>query len=169
MPTNGLVRPTPRIVAPAAAACGAALALCLAATAAAPTKASWANAANAACRTENASIRALPPELSTTALIGDLAAITVAVTHADEQIAAIPYPAVEKQTIDGLLAKVRTQLHLVTRQLLPILEHRGSAARARALVKEVSSLNVSYNADARALDARVCAENPVPSLSTATV
>jgi hypothetical protein len=130
--------------------------------AATPTKASWATAADATCRSANAAIRRLPKITSTTVLLTDLRATGRIAASLDAKLTAIPRPSVERRPIASLLATSRTETRLILEQLVPALE-RGDQSAASRLVNTSDKLGTQFNRLARALGARVCAENPEPS------
>jgi hypothetical protein len=139
----------------------AALVAAAAATAATPTKQSWATAANAACRTANAKVRRLPTITSSQVWVTDSQAILRMASWLDAKLAAIPRPTNERKAIASLLATSQTQDRLL-REAIPAMEH-GDQVALSPLVTELQKLGNQYNRIALALGARVCAENPAPS------
>jgi hypothetical protein len=125
-----------------------------------PTKkAGWADAANAVCARQNAAIRALPRETTQT-IVYDFEAIAHLVRQANSQLDSIARPVGERATIESLLAASRSQLRLLSNEILPKLAHGLPATAAE--IGKLNALSVVYNAKARLLGAKVCAENPVP-------
>lgn len=142
----------------------ATLAATASASAATPTKKSWATAANEACRIANAEIRRLPRITSHTSLgllIADLRASERGFASREAKLAAIPRPSSERTAIASLLRTGQTALRL-GEQLIPAAE-RGDQAAFSRLQTMLDKLNTQYNRLAIALGARVCAENPEPS------
>jgi hypothetical protein len=143
----------------------AALMLASTARADAATRASWAQAANAACDTQNAKIRGLPAPVSRTTIIADMQATIRIAKRANVDLAAIPRPASEQRPIKTLLAISGTGVQ-VFQQLLTAVVQSDVVAIDR-LQKKNDSLGKQYNSIARRLGATVCAENPQPSGSSA--
>jgi hypothetical protein len=139
----------------------AALVAAASATAATPTKKSWAAAANAACRTVNAKVRKLPTVTSSQVWVSDTQAILRMASSLDAKLAAIPRPSIERTAIASLLATARTQERLL-RGAIPAME-RGDQAALSTVATENERLSNRYNTLSLALGASVCAENPVPS------
>jgi hypothetical protein len=139
----------------------AALFSATAASAAGPTRASWARAANAICTGENAQVRELPKVTSAT-FLSDLKSIAKYATATVDQLAAIPRPANEAKSIASLIAKGKTMNRLVLRQAIPAAQS-GNAALTNSTMGKVGSLGDQSNALARKLGAARCAANPTPS------
>jgi hypothetical protein len=139
----------------------AALAAAGSATAATPTKASWATAADATCRTVNAQIRRLPKITSNQVFVADLRATVRIGAAMNAKLAAIPRPASERKAIGSLLAITVAQQRLFD-EMIPAVQ-RGDQATMSRLAAKGDKLNTQYNRLALTLGARVCAENPQPS------
>lgn len=138
-----------------------ALAVATAAAARTPTTASWAKAANAICATANAQIRLLP-KLTTATYLGDVRATGYAASREARQLAAIPRPTTERTLIAAFIENAQTSSRMIVQQFVPAVERHDSASIAR-LGKRIGKLGLQFNAMARKLGARVCAENPTPS------
>jgi hypothetical protein len=139
----------------------AALAAAGSATAATPTKTSWATSANTACRTANAQIRRLPKVTSNQVFVADLRATVRIGASMNAKLAAIPRPASERKAIGSLLAITVAQQRLFA-EMIPAVQQGDQATMSRLATKG-DKLNTQYNRLALALGAHVCAENPQPS------
>ena len=78
------------------------------------------------------------------------------------RLAAIARPAGDRASIARLLAILRTQNRIFSSQLIPALQ-RNDTVTATRLFRKNDQLGTEFNAIARRLGARVCAENPPPS------
>jgi hypothetical protein len=132
-----------------------------AATAATPTKRSWATAANGICHTANAEVRKLPTITSTQVWVSDSRTILRLTASFDAKIAAIPQPPSERNLIASLLATERTGERLLREEIAAL--QRGDRVTLTLLGPEANNATKTYNSQARQLGAWVCAENPVPS------
>ena len=132
-----------------------------AASAAAPTKASWSKAASTVCARENAQIRALPKVASQT-FVADLKAIAKYATQAVNRLAAIPRPAAQAKLIASMIAKERAQNKLVLGQAIPAAQG-GDAAKTNRAMGQVGKLGDEATAIAAKLGATACTANPQPS------
>jgi hypothetical protein len=131
------------------------------ANAGSPTRASWAAAANRDCAAANANVRALPKPTTRRRLIDDVRSTLIISKRVTRQLSLIPSPSRERSAIGKLLANSRRQNSIVQNQLLPALIN-GSQSRAQNAVAVLDPLGRSFNRMARALGARICAENPEP-------
>jgi hypothetical protein len=131
------------------------------ATAASPTRASWAAAANTSCATVNAYVRSRPAPQTVAQLILFYRDVLAKTKPEASALASIPAPAADRPAIARLVAILRLQNREVEHQLIPAFVRREQAA-----VESVGALLVRqgsrFNAIARSLGARVCAENPSP-------
>ena len=145
-----------------ATAVSASLALTAGAAAATPSKSSWARAANSICARADAEVRMLPTPTSKRILIADIRAMAAIATRAYADLAAIPVPRSERHQVELLVAVGRRGTSLSVHQLVSAVQRNDSTA-ARRLERRLTESESRYNATARALGARVCAENPAPS------
>ena len=131
------------------------------ANAAAPTRASWAAAANKRCAVAYAAIRRLP-KLTTATIVPDLRATLRIGKALTTQLAAIPAPANERATVRRLIAISRGEIVLLQQYLAAI--DAGDQAAVKRLAAKIANDRSGdrFNAFARSLGARVCAENPEP-------
>ena len=132
-----------------------------AATAAAPTKASWAKAANSVCAVENTQVRSLPKVTSQT-FLADLKAIAKYATQTVDRLAAIPRPPAEAEPIASMVAKIKAQNKLVLGTAIPAAQ-RGDAATTNRVMAQVGKLGDQSTTIARRLGAATCAANPTPN------
>ncbi len=130
-------------------------------SAAAPTKSSWARAANAICTKGNAEIRALPALSSAAVLISDLTKAEQIEVSEDAKFARLEAPSSERATVAALLANDRSSETLIVKQLVPALK-RGDSSSASTFNAKGQRLSDAYNALARKLGATVCALNSTP-------
>jgi hypothetical protein len=131
----------------------------------APTKATWAAAANAICARANLQISELPMVTSRPVAVADERAIVRIVAQSDTQTAAIPRPAAEEALIDALLASDSKGRALMQKAIVALRDPhptRSVGAAYARIGQEIETLNASYNATARSLGARICALNPRP-------
>ncbi len=129
--------------------------------AAAPTRATWAGAANKRCAVAYAAIRRLPT-ITTATFVSDLRATLRIGKTLNNQLAAIPVPASEVPTVRKLIAISRGQATLLEQYLAAI--DAGDQATVKRLATRIAkdTSGDRFNAIARSLGARVCAENPQP-------
>src|SRR5262249_22906036 len=127
-----------------------------------PTTAGWARAADAVCAVVNAGVRKLPAPTSNDGLVADLRAITRLSVDEHARLSAIPRPAGDRTSIARLLTILRTQNRIFSSELIPALQRNDTVAATR-LFRQNDQLGREFNALARRLGARICAENPQPS------
>jgi len=142
-------------------ALGAALLVATQASAGAPTRGGWALAANQDCAAANSRIRALPLPATRKLLVRDTRSTLAISKQVTRQLSLIPRPKRERPAILKLLANSRTQNGIVQKRLLPALVRKNQRLVQRAAV-QLKPLGTRFNRMARALGARVCAENPAP-------
>jgi hypothetical protein len=130
--------------------------------AAAPTKASWAHAADLICRDGNAKIRALPLISSTVAVIFDLTKADQVGASEDAKLGKLRAPRDERGEIAALLADDRNTESVVRELLVPAIERDDPAAEAAAN-GQAEQLSARYNSLARKLGASICAASASPA------
>jgi hypothetical protein len=148
-------------VASAGAVAIATLLLAGQAAAGAPTKASWAAAANRACAGSYATVRALPKPTTHARLIATLRGLLRVGEQLTNQLARIPAPRAERQPIAKLLYVSRRQDSLIKHRLLPAV-FQGDFLLYQRTATQLTPLGRLFNRLSRSLGARVCAENPSP-------
>jgi hypothetical protein len=131
------------------------------ATASSPTKASWARAANAVCRSVNGDVQHLPTLTSAGTAVSDLRAIERITLTADTEIAAIPRPLIERGSIERLLSNQASQRSVAAQIALAV--KRNDALGESSHGAQLAKLSRKYNAIAQSLGAAVCADTPTPS------
>ena len=114
------------------------------------------------CASANAQVRELPAPTSNDGLVADLRAIVRVSVDEHLRLAAIARPAGDRSSIGRLLAILRTQNRIFSSQLIPSVQ-RNDTVTATRLFRKNDQLGTEFNAIARQLGARVCAENPEPS------
>jgi hypothetical protein len=126
-----------------------------------PTRASWAAAANRVCTASYAQIRALPKPRTHALYVSDVRKDLQIAQQVDARLAAIPRPAAERPKIAKLLTLSHQQEAVIEHAFLPALLQGDFLAleRASARLKPLGNLS---NKLARALGARVCAQDPSP-------
>jgi hypothetical protein len=165
MMSGGNVRQSKGTLAAAVASAGAvALATLLLAgqaAAGAPTKASWAAAANRACADNYATVRTLPKPTTHARLIAFLRGSARIEQQLTGQLARIPVPRAERQPIAKLLYVSRKEISLVKYRLLPAVLQGDFLLYQRTAV-QLNPLGKLFNKLSRSLGARVCAEDVSP-------
>jgi hypothetical protein len=126
-----------------------------------PTRASWAAAANKHCAVANAKVRRLP-KIAASTLIPDIRATLRIGKVLTAQLAAIPVPVSERATVRTLMAISHGQIALLQKYVDAV--DAGDLAAVKRLTTTIANDRSGdrYNAVARSLGARVCAENPDP-------
>jgi hypothetical protein len=127
-----------------------------------PTSGGWARAANAVCAGVNAKVRKLPSPSSGDVLVSDLQAIARLSVDEQAKLAALPRPAGNRLQITRLLVVLRRENTIFSSRLIPALRRNDTVAATRFFRKN-DQLGAEFNAIARGLGARTCAENPQPS------
>jgi hypothetical protein len=104
-------------------------------------------------------VRKLPANADTLSQLRAIARLS-----ADEQakLTAIVRPAGDRSSIARLLTILRTENRIFAAQLIPAVQ-RNDTVTATRLFQKNDQLGTEFNAIARGLGARVCAENPQPS------
>ena len=125
-----------------------------------PTRASWAAAANKICGKANAFVRSLPTPTTQKVFIADARATIRISPGVDRALAAIPRPANERSKIQALIAASQLETSLLPQFLRAMT--RNDQGSMRRLGGRLDRLDSRFNALARQLGARVCAENPEP-------
>jgi hypothetical protein len=94
--------------------------------------------------------------------VADLRAVVRLSKHLTQQLSRIPVPPSERSTVGQLLQLAISGNSILERQLVPALLMDDEVAVARYSTQS-SQIGARFNAVARALGARICAENPAPS------
>jgi hypothetical protein len=127
----------------------------------APTRASWAAAANRTCAAGYAEIRALPKPKTKSIFIADVRRTLRIGKRLTRQLSAIPAPPSERGTIRKLVTAGRALNRGIQLRLLPAMV-KGNWDVAQRITESMDPLNARFNRLSRSLGARVCAENPAP-------
>lgn len=156
------LRSTVAVVALAGLTMTVALVLASQAAAGGASNARWAAAANKACAASYAKVEALPRVTTRDLAVADLRAVVRLSKQLTQQLSQIPAPPSERSTVGQLLQLAISGNSIVERQLVPALLMDDEVAVARYSTQS-SQIGARFNAVARALGARICAENPAPS------
>jgi hypothetical protein len=126
-----------------------------------PTAAAWATAANRACVASYAKVKALPRPTTAGILITDLRATLRISKQLTRQLTLIPAPESKRRMIGRLVTLANSGNSIVEQKLLPALLN-GDEKAATRLAAQSNQIGARFNTIARALGARICAENPAP-------